>query len=78
MFRSQRGGWADWDAEVSRERRAQRFDAMIERLIDPDGARRFRAAAPPEDPETCSMCGQFCVYKEEDQGGQPRSKSHMT
>ena len=40
-------GAAEWDAEVSRERRAQRFDAMIERLIDPDGARRVRAALRP-------------------------------
>ena len=57
-------GAADWDDEVSRERRARRFDSMIDKLIDPELARRIRTEGAPEDPETCSMCGPYCVFKE--------------
>lgn len=57
-------GAAEWDEEVSRERRAQRFDSMIEKLIDPELARRIRDQGAPQDPQTCSMCGPYCVYRE--------------
>ncbi|MHC4504565.1 MAG: phosphomethylpyrimidine synthase ThiC [Planctomycetota bacterium] len=51
----------EWDAEVSRLRRARDWEGMLEKLLDPERARCIRSSGPPADPETCSMCGPYCV-----------------
>jgi phosphomethylpyrimidine synthase len=58
-------GAARRDLEVSRRRRARDWEGQIALLLDPEGARRIREASPPGDPETCSMCGPYCVFRED-------------
>ena len=36
---------------------------MFRLSINPEKARRYRAAARPEKEDTCSMCGNFCAMK---------------
>jgi len=52
------------DDELSRRRRAKDWDGMFEVLLDPARARAVREACRPGDPETCSMCGPYCVFVE--------------
>ena len=56
-------GARDWDDEVSRLRRARRWEEMISKLLDPEHARELRESGPPVDESTCSMCGEYCVFK---------------
>lgn len=55
------------DDEVSRARRARDWDRMLSLLLAPERARALRSAGPPQDPETCSMCGPYCVFKQGDE-----------
>jgi len=57
-------GARELDDSVSRARRARDWDRCLALLIDPERARQVRSAGPPEDPETCSMCGPYCVFRE--------------
>jgi phosphomethylpyrimidine synthase len=57
-------GARDWDDEVSRARRARDWDRLLSIVVDPDCARCIRDEGPPVDPETCSMCGPYCVFAE--------------
>ena len=56
-------GARDRDDEVSRLRRERRWDEVISKLLDPERAREMRASGPPADESTCSMCGEYCVFK---------------
>ncbi len=69
-------GAGERDDEVSRLRRACRWDSMLGLLIDPAGATDVRASGPPVDPETCSMCGPYCVYKEPRASEASKGASH--
>ncbi|MFH0964803.1 MAG: phosphomethylpyrimidine synthase ThiC [Planctomycetota bacterium] len=56
-------GAREWDAELSRRRRARDWNGQIGLCIDPARAASVRRAGPPTDEETCSMCGEYCVFK---------------
>jgi len=56
-------GARDWDDKMSEARKRLDWDAMFDLAIDPEKAKRYRAAAKPEKEDTCSMCGNFCAVK---------------
>lgn len=56
-------GAAKWDEEMSRARQALDWNRMFSLSIDPEKARRYREEAPPEQENTCSMCGSMCAMR---------------
>lgn len=56
-------GAADWDNQMSLARKQLNWEEMFRLAIDPEKARRYRAASKPEKEDTCSMCGNFCAVK---------------
>lgn len=52
-----------WDDKVSRLRSQQDWPRMLEQLLDSERAAEIRAAAPPADSGTCSMCSDLCVFR---------------
>lgn len=56
-------GAADWDNQISLARKQLNWEEMFRLAIDPEKARRYRAASKPEKEDTCSMCGNFCAVK---------------
>jgi phosphomethylpyrimidine synthase len=44
-------------------RKALDWEGMYRNAVDPERARKVRAAAPPSDDTVCSMCGEFCAIK---------------
>jgi phosphomethylpyrimidine synthase len=59
-----RGGrFAEWDRRISEARRDLDWAKQIELAIDPERARRMRAARTPGESRTCSMCGEYCAIK---------------
>ena len=48
---------------MSEARRKQDWDGQYELAIDPTVARGRRGEAPPADESVCSMCGEFCAIK---------------
>ncbi len=57
-------GAGEWDIEMSRARKALAWDSQIKLAIDPTRASNLRRARNSTDEECCSMCGQFCAYKQ--------------
>ncbi len=52
------------ELEMSRSRKELDWEAMCRLAVDPELARRMRAQAPPTtDDSVCSMCGEFCAIK---------------
>lgn len=60
-------GARDWDDAMSRARKARDWDKQFELAIDPDFARSSRALAQPKNESVCSMCGEFCALRDEDE-----------
>ncbi|WP_349946501.1 phosphomethylpyrimidine synthase ThiC [Lacrimispora sp. BS-2] len=56
-------GAREWDHKMSDARKRLDWEAMFQLAIDPEKARRYRAASKPEKEDTCSMCGNFCAMK---------------
>jgi len=56
-------GAAERDHELSRRRRRRDWKGQLELCLDPKLAGALREEARPVDEETCSMCGEFCVFK---------------
>ena len=56
-------GAADWDNQMSLARKQLNWEEMFRLAIDPEKARRYRAASKPEKEDTCSMCGNFGAVK---------------
>lgn len=52
-----------WDNEMSRARKALKWDRQVELSIDPRRAREVLAATPVSDESGCTMCGEFCAMK---------------
>ncbi len=71
-------GARDWDDEMSRRRAALDWPGMFRNAMDPWEAQRIRTRGMSNDPEVCSMCGEFCTYKvrrsAEDERGSAPSK----
>lgn len=53
----------DWDYEMSTARKNLDWDKMFDLAIDSEKPKKYRASAPPEKEDTCSMCGNFCAVK---------------
>lgn len=54
----------EFDEEMSRARRDFDWQKQFDLAIDPEKAKKLRSERPPElDPETCSMCSEFCALK---------------
>ena len=56
-------GARDWDDEMSRRRAALDWPGMFENAVDPETAQAIRTQGMSNDPDVCSMCGEFCTYK---------------
>ena len=56
-------GAIEWDREMSKARRALDWDKQIELALDPQKAREMRQSSTPQQPEVCTMCGDFCAVK---------------
>lgn len=56
-------GAADWDAEMSRRRKALDWKGMLELAIDAKSAGKIREQLLSHVDETCSMCGEFCSIR---------------
>lgn len=56
-------GAKEWDHKMSAARKRLDWETMFQLAIDPEKARRYRAASKPEKEDTCSMCGNFCAMK---------------
>ncbi|MEG0509033.1 MAG: phosphomethylpyrimidine synthase ThiC [Eubacterium sp.] len=56
-------GAADWDYKMSEARRELNWDKMFDLAIDPEKAKRYRAASTPENSDTCTMCGKMCSVR---------------
>lgn len=60
-------GARDWDDAMSRARKARDWDRQFELAIDPQLARKSRASAMPKNESVCTMCGEFCALRDEDE-----------
>ncbi len=60
-------GARDWDDAMSRARKARDWDTQFSLAIDPAFARASRALAQPKNESVCSMCGEFCALRDEDE-----------
>ena len=60
-------GAADWDREFSELRRARDWDGQIATCIDPKLARELREKGRPHSKDVCSMCGEYCVFRVQDE-----------
>ena len=49
------------DRQMSVARKAQDWDAQIQRAIHPKTAEKLRKTSPPRETGTCTMCGEFCA-----------------
>lgn len=56
-------GAAAWDNEMSKARQALDWEQMFCLAIEPEKPRRYRAEAPPEKKDTCTMCGDMCAMR---------------
>jgi phosphomethylpyrimidine synthase len=56
-------GAIEADRKMAAARRKLDWEAQFDAAIDGEKARRYRAAAAPENEDTCSMCGKFCAVR---------------
>jgi len=56
-------GARQWDADLSARRRARDWSGQIDLCIDPGHARSVRQSGKPAEEDTCSMCGEYCVFR---------------
>jgi len=57
-------GAKDWDIEMSKARKALKWEKQIELSIDPATASEIREMrSVREKTDTCTMCGEFCAMK---------------
>lgn len=54
---------ADIDGKMATARRKIDWEEMFSLAIDPDKAREYFESKPPEDKESCSMCGKMCAVR---------------
>lgn len=51
------------DLEMANARKKLNWEAQYNASICPADARAIRDNRPPEDPDTCTMCGSYCAIK---------------
>ena len=64
-------GAAEWDARMSRARKALDWPAMTELALDHDKVEAARALGAAAGHEACSMCGRYCSMKVPLAAGRP-------
>jgi phosphomethylpyrimidine synthase len=52
------------DFRMSVARKNLDWEAQMDLALDPDKARRMRAASPPREDDVCTMCGKYCAIKQ--------------
>ncbi len=52
-----------WDGRLSAARARRDWETQLAECLDPEGAAALRDARKPEHADTCSMCGDYCVFK---------------
>jgi phosphomethylpyrimidine synthase len=52
-----------WDNDMSRARKALKWERQVELSIDPKRAREILAECKVNDERGCTMCGEFCAMK---------------
>jgi len=56
-------GAAEWDRTFSEHRKARDWEKMLQSCLDPKRAEEFRDHIKAKSEDTCSMCGDYCVFK---------------
>jgi phosphomethylpyrimidine synthase len=56
-------GAAEWDAEISRRRKAFDWKGVLDIAIDSQKAAAMREQLLSHDDDVCSMCGDFCSIR---------------
>jgi len=56
-------GALNWDRKMSKHRSKRQWKLQIQNSIDPDKARRYRAASMPKNKDVCTMCSDYCSIK---------------
>ncbi|GAA5819688.1 MAG: phosphomethylpyrimidine synthase [Methanobrevibacter sp. CfCl-M3] len=51
------------DLKMANARKKLDWEDQYQAAICPSDARRIRENRPPEDPDTCTMCGNYCAVK---------------
>lgn len=51
------------DLQMANARKKLNWEAQYNAAICPGDARAIRENRPPEDPDTCTMCGSYCAIK---------------
>ncbi len=57
-----RGAW-EWDAEMSRARKALDWERQIALALDPEKARQYRETRNPKNMVECTMCSNYCAMR---------------
>ena len=52
------------DRQMSIARKNLDWEAQMKLAIDPERAKRYRAANPPSEKDVCTMCGKYCAIKQ--------------
>jgi len=60
-------GAMDWDNEMSRARQARDWEKMFALALDGQRARDIRISDPAKSPDVCTMCGDLCSMKQEEE-----------
>jgi len=51
------------DDEISRARKNLNWEETLDKVVDPEKAKRYREEKNPSDEDACSMCGDVCAIK---------------
>ncbi|MBW1680044.1 MAG: phosphomethylpyrimidine synthase ThiC [Deltaproteobacteria bacterium] len=52
------------DRRMAQARKNLDWETQMGLAIDPEKARRYRAANPPAEEDVCTMCGKYCAIKQ--------------
>lgn len=67
-------GAREWDAQMSRYRKALDWEGMYRLSMDPEKARRFRQESEDYDKAVCTMCGELCSINIDNHGEQIKGR----
>lgn len=56
-------GAIDRDIRMAKFRKSLDWEGQIKTAVDPEKARKIRAANPPAEDDVCTMCARFCAIK---------------
>ena len=60
-------GAADWDRSYSGMRRHRDWEQQLANCMDPKVAQIIRLKGRPHSEDVCSMCGEYCVFRLQDE-----------